>query len=172
MTRDEIIEKAKADVAELVAEYTDYDERFEFRVNRNKRTVVALSYYKGRVHGRGIAKCAPDDVFNVHIGKAIALRRALGLEVPEEYVKAPQPTEPRVGDVVSNGRYSGNVYAIRPKKRTSGYADIGCDFSDADKGLTFIIDHDGKAYEYWDFITRVTILDDSRDGRYGEVYSE
>jgi len=75
----------------------------KYVVNRNKRTVVVLIHWLDReetVWARGIAKAAPGDCFNVHIGKAIALRRALGLEVPTEYVNAPQPTEPRVGDVV------------------------------------------------------------------------
>ena len=59
-------------------------------------------------YARGIAKAAPDDCFNVHIGKAIALHRALGLEVPDEYLNAPQPTEVRVGDAV---RLSSMIFA-------------------------------------------------------------
>lgn len=119
--RDLIVEQAKADVEALVErgknvfaiggdEGNDtYLGSFyfpDFVVNKEKRTVVAI--IKGaresvKVYGvkhRGIAKCDPDDCFNVHIGKAIALRRALGLEVPAEYLNAPQPTEVRVGDVL------------------------------------------------------------------------
>jgi hypothetical protein len=119
--RDDIIEQAKRDVAEIVERgidvkakggsegnetYRDSFYEVNFNVNKEKRTVVSLikgATGDGRVFGvrhRGIAKCAPDDCFNVHIGKAIALRRALGLEVPPEYLNAPQPTEVRVGDVV------------------------------------------------------------------------
>ena len=110
--RDEIVEQAKADVEKL----TNYGDgvRYEtdmwsfatcdveFVVNRDKRTVVALlkGVRTGKVYAKGIAKAAPDDCFNVHIGKAIALRRALGLAVPDEYLNAPQPTEVRVGDIV------------------------------------------------------------------------
>ncbi|MEC0777453.1 hypothetical protein P9E81_08580 [Bacillus licheniformis] len=105
--RDEIVEQAKADIAKLAPNETiklsvgECD--VEFIVNRNKRTVVALikGGYSGRVYARGIAKAAPDDCFNIHIGEAIALHRALGLEVPDEYLNAPQPTEVRVGDVVA-----------------------------------------------------------------------
>lgn len=123
--RDEIIEQAKRDVAELsVTEilgdvptlsggrmsfypigcskgHSATDE-VQFIVNNEKRTVVALIKWRGTpdVWAKGIAKCAPTDCFNVHIGKAIALRRALGLDVPSEYLNAPQPTEVRVGDVV------------------------------------------------------------------------
>lgn len=57
----------------------------------------------GDVISKGIAKCASSDCFNVHIGKAIALRRALGHQVPTEYLNAPQPTEVHVGDVVAVG---------------------------------------------------------------------
>ncbi|MGB9945300.1 hypothetical protein ACO0DA_20160 [Bacillus subtilis] len=110
--RDEIVEQAKADVEEL-SNYGN-EVRYkpdmwsfamcdvEFVVNRDKRTVVALlrGVRTRYVFARGIAKAAPSDCFNVHIGKAIALRRALGSAVPDEYLNAPQPTEVRVGDVV------------------------------------------------------------------------
>lgn len=111
--RDAIVEQAKADVEDLIDQsYNRYELeavkgnghlRTEFVVNSEKRTVVAL--LRGRYASiaqtlRGIAKCAPNDCFNAHIGKAIALRRALGLEVPTEYLNAPNPSEVRVGDVV------------------------------------------------------------------------
>ncbi|MEC0429339.1 hypothetical protein [Bacillus subtilis] len=110
--RDEIVEQAKADVEELsnygngvwyeTDVFTKATCNVEFVINRDKRTVVALvkGVRTGKVYAKGIAKAAPDDCFNVHIGKAIALRRALGLAVPDEYLNAPQPTEVRVGDVV------------------------------------------------------------------------
>jgi hypothetical protein len=123
-TRDDIIEMAKRDVAELGRPASQASTRIlysvkvgkfkgasisrkcyaEFIVNREKRTVVALlrGYNTGVICYRGIAKCHPDDCFNAHIGRAIALRRALGLEVPEAYLNAPQPTEVRVGDVVES----------------------------------------------------------------------
>jgi len=41
------------------------------------------------------------------IGRAIALRRALGLEVPTEYLNAPNPTEVCVGDVVAGAMEHG-----------------------------------------------------------------
>ncbi|MCO0597438.1 hypothetical protein NGI46_08145 [Peribacillus butanolivorans] len=96
--RDEIVAKAKADVADLLKGYYA-----EFIVNKEKRTIVALHRYPTgpkAIEGRGIAKADPSDCFNVHLGKAIALRRALGLEVPAEYYNAPAPTEVRVGDVI------------------------------------------------------------------------
>lgn len=112
LTRAEVIAKAKADVAELLRigddirsdlpKGTPFHNKLytvEFHVNRNKRAVVALvrGYLYNRIYARGIAKCAPGDVFHAEIGKAIALRRALGLPVPDEYINAPRPDEPRVG---------------------------------------------------------------------------
>lgn len=119
--RDETVEMAKKDVKELVTRGLDSstsDRRegslthrlhfyvVSFNVNTDKRAVTAIvktSSSCGNPIGEaevGIAKCAPNDCFNVHIGKAIALRRALGLDVPAEYYSAPQPEEVRVGDVV------------------------------------------------------------------------
>lgn len=111
--RDEIVEQAKRDVASIVGDYDsfkatlggflDQSATAKFVVNAKKRTVVALiyGYYSKTLYAKGIAKCAPNDCFNSHIGKAIALRRALELPVPDEYLNAPQPTEVRVGDVVT-----------------------------------------------------------------------
>ncbi|MEN7436481.1 hypothetical protein AAGV27_15160 [Bacillus velezensis] len=124
--RDEIVEQAKADVETLKecgrthgGKPFDYRlEMFcvksEFIVNRDKRTVVVLLKGAGTelVYVRGIANTAPDDCFNVHIGKAIALRRALGLKVPDEYLNAPQPTEVRVGDVVRSTVDKSKEYVI------------------------------------------------------------
>ena len=104
--RDDIIEQAKRDVAELAKNgfaKSKYGDKRVVKFIVNKRTVVVLlrGYLTGIVYEKGIAKCAPTDCFNAHIGKAIAVRRALGLEVPEVYLRAPQPTEVRVGDVVT-----------------------------------------------------------------------
>ncbi|MDK1004070.1 hypothetical protein [Bacillus subtilis] len=105
--RDEIVEQAKADAEELANKYGYYyaygrNTKAEFIVNCEKRTVVTILRWiaDGQIVAKGIAKAAPADCFNVHIGKVIALRRALGLAVPDEYLNVPQPTEVRVGDVV------------------------------------------------------------------------
>lgn len=72
-----------------------------FEVNAEKRTVVALAIggFSGRVREKAIAKCAPDDVFNADIGKAIAVGRLFGLDV-ERFVNAPKPDKKAVGHVV------------------------------------------------------------------------
>lgn len=68
-------------------------ETVEFIVNSQKRTVVALIKRKNTntVCYKGIAKCTPDDVFNEHIGQAIALARALEIDIPKGFLKAVQP---------------------------------------------------------------------------------
>lgn len=116
--RDRIVKLAKEEISRLEREKTEGGEYLTYReymdgicvavykvsfiINRDKGAIVCLlkGSISNKVIKKGIAKCAPNDCFNVHIGKAIALRRALGLEVPEEYLNAPQPTEVRVGDVV------------------------------------------------------------------------
>lgn len=176
LKRAEVIAKASADVAELLRIGNSCSARLprtsplhndffkaEFIVNREKRTVVALlspQYGRGfHLAGgyveaplRGIAKAAPDDVFHAEIGKAIALRRALGLAVPDEYVNAPNPDEPRVGAVVQrinevpdSGRV-GKVTAMRPDG-----------FRDHARGLVA----EGFPGTGWSYIDRVIIIDDT-----------
>jgi hypothetical protein len=140
LTREEVIEKAKADIEALKTkgdgpEYYRVEGQpvtgwagcnVKFAINREKRTVVALMYgrYTNMLYAKGIAKFAPDDCFNVHIGKAIALRRALGLDVPEEYVNAPQPTEAKVGDVVIGAR-DGKKYRVVKYRKSMNETELG-----------------------------------------------
>lgn len=75
----------------------------DFIVNVEKRTVVCLlrAQCNKDVQAKAVAKCAPDDVFNADICKAIALGGALGLDV-SEFENAVKPTEVVVGMVVNN----------------------------------------------------------------------
>ncbi|MED4523584.1 hypothetical protein P9257_05020 [Bacillus velezensis] len=109
--RDEIVEQAKADVERLKENNIRLRTfNISLEVNRKDRSVEAIvKRPKSNRAFYGIAKAAPDDCFNVHIGKAIAIRRALGLAVPDEYLNAPQPTEVRVGDVIEVTLDSGEI---------------------------------------------------------------
>lgn len=122
--RDEIVEQAKADVERLRTNnrlWRTFD--ITFNVNRESRTVEAVAKKpNSRTAFYGTAVCAPDDCFNVHIGEAIALHRALGLEVPDEYLNAPQPTEVRVGDVVRIVTFDGRVEEFTVGKLENGKA--------------------------------------------------
>lgn len=169
ITRDAVIERAKADVAELLRTerflsvpslldgemesfYPGDTDEVDFVINREKRTVIALIRYTDKyknVWAKGKARCAPGDVFNTHIGRAIALRRALGLEVPIEYEYAPQPTEAQAGDIVS---INGDVCTVKrrhPEK--DSYYGVGGD----------------KAYWFeeggFECASRFRVIDDSRE---------
>ncbi|MGG1042511.1 hypothetical protein ABE153_11510 [Bacillus velezensis] len=155
--RDEIVEQAKADVERLKENNRRLRTfNISLEVNRKDRSVEAIAKRpKSNRAFYGIAKAAPDDCFNVHIGKAIALRRALGLAVPDEYLNAPQPTEIRVGDVV-RGKYEESYYQYEGRL-------FGNSYEEQIKEI-----EDGKfryISGYYDFIDSadLTIIDDSRE---------
>lgn len=133
-TREEIVNEAIADVAELLSstfyggevknhvrasvDFTIRNpDRVDFFINKNKRIVVAKLWLDSvgtsehvlpkAYATTGIARCAPSDVFNEHVGKAIALRRALGLEVPTKYYEVGDkpPEGKQIGDVVRGFSY-------------------------------------------------------------------
>ncbi|MEE5181069.1 hypothetical protein JDW21_19470 [Bacillus subtilis] len=180
--RNEIIEQAKRDVKDLInhgmpdAEVDPskgndtYQEKIytvEFLSDSDKRKVTALVKRKRDKHPRhvGRAKALPEDCFNVHIGKAIALRRALGLEVPEEYFNAPQPTEVHVGDVLT----------FREQHEWFNKAHYRVDSVTKTKGnLTIIKDETGLSpnrtghkantnFSFQDWRDALLIIDDSRE---------
>lgn len=142
LKREQIVERAKEDFKKLsttyrpgcptpqgVAAFTPSTESVEVYVNREKRTVTVLITYISRWGGskkevafRGIAKCMPTECFNVHIGKAIALRRALGMTMPSEYLYAPQPTEVRAGDIIECKSYHGNEIKFAVERVEKGRA--------------------------------------------------
>lgn len=108
--RAELIQRARAfvekqlsfDITILRKEMYRYCNA-EFIVNTEKRTVVCL--LKGRqtnsVWSKAKTKCHPGEVFNEWIGKAIALARALEIEIPQEFIDAVQPDEKVLGMMVS-----------------------------------------------------------------------
>lgn len=164
-TRADIVAKAKRDVNDLVERGDDWDQltndtdvgtevyqryfyKVKFVVNREKRTVVALvDSYKDKPD-RGIARCDATDVFNAHIGKAIALRRALGLDVPDEYLHAPKPEGVAVGDVIYyEMEYSPSEMTVIDSKRLIGINERFCDIdSECAKEGKVIDDTDRKEY--------------------------
>ncbi|QPK89694.1 hypothetical protein IEN91_04395 [Bacillus velezensis] len=131
LTRKEIVNQAKEDIKKLVSHgkghrpfsnkgntaYQKYYYQVVFRRSDRKRRVTALIYRTNVVGGNvsekpifiGRATCHPDACFNTYIGKAIALRRALGLNVPDEYLDAPEPEGVETGDVVYFPHISQNV---------------------------------------------------------------
>lgn len=124
--RAEIIERAKSFIESATERGKDayapkvndgheyYRNRFfnvDFHAKNNKVTaLVYLTNYAGKIINRkpsliGRAKCNPDDVFNEHIGKAIALGRAIGKDV-SEFTNAVQPSELVVGMVIRRNYFN------------------------------------------------------------------
>lgn len=89
--RDELIKWAKLFWDE------NADEDFHAEVDEEKRTVFVYKVIADKNGGygtiTGLSVCHPNDVFNEFIGLAIALARALEIDIPEEFLHAVQPTE-------------------------------------------------------------------------------
>lgn len=120
--RKAVIERAKAFVADVEkraegnrinkdgnSTFNMLTTKPEYHVNKEKRVVTALvkGVFIPELLEKAIARCAPGDVFNEHIGKAIALAKAYGLDCPKEFTDAPQP-EIAVGQVVEDTSGYGN----------------------------------------------------------------
>jgi len=171
LTRAKVIELARERVAELLRIGSDRDSELvespefsgtfyaiEFFINRDKRAVTALVYPTdsggSRIYRRpaavGIAKCAPDDVFNADIGKAIAAERALGLTLTDAFVNAPKPADDALapGTIVylNEGKYEYELGERRPEK--DGACDVGFAY--------WLNERDG-----WDGTNNFTKLDDT-----------
>lgn len=92
----------------------------KFIVNAKKRTVVCLLHDQmdELIITKGIAKCMPGGVFNEWIGKAIALAKALKIDIPQEFIDAVRPDEVVVGMKVewtgSECHYPGFTKEIKP----------------------------------------------------------
>lgn len=82
----------------------------EFFTKGKKVTAVIYRLLFGETRGSytshvGRANCAPGDVFNEWIGKAIALAKALQIDIPVEFLDAVQPTVAK-GQIVEALKYS------------------------------------------------------------------
>lgn len=167
MNRAQVIAKATADVAELkrfgLSTFANLPKEsplfgmyyaVEFHVNRDKRAVTALVKRGGALFAKFTAKCSPADVFHAEIGKAIALRKALGLTVPTEYTDAPQPDKPQVGAVVQRRQhpYDNGIRKLTRKHETSP------------NGFWY---DNGK----WDYASTFDVIDDT-DVDYSAVVTE
>lgn len=94
--RKELIKKAISNTRDLLDEVNFYNSTAQFKVNVNNGTVECQVYDdKGKNVSGGFSKCTEGEVFNVHIGKFIALHKALYFTwlnfLPEEFAEAVQP---------------------------------------------------------------------------------
>lgn len=178
LTRAQVIELSKADVAELVWIGKNHEARLpegtplhhtfyvvKFEINREKHAVACVVFksnsrgeYKAKV-STGVAKCAPNDVFHAEIGKAIAIRRALGLLIPEEYTEAPKPKELRLGAIVENV----SEWRLGTTGEVTGFDYTGVLYKNEKATRT-----DGAI---WDFRDNVKIIDDT-DVDYNVIEAE
>lgn len=73
-----IFKKAKKQAPEKPPEQdcTIYTDNYNFYHNPNNGIVVCTTFYKGKLI-RGIAKCAPEDSFDLNIGKQLAYLRCV-----------------------------------------------------------------------------------------------
>lgn len=108
----------------------------DFIVNTDKRTVVCLlrEQLGTRLVDKGIAKCVTGDVFNADIGKAIALAKALKVDIPQEFLKAVQPTVApgqvfKVNESVSKKDVRGRVAEITTLLPTYNHLRFGTAFN-------------------------------------------
>lgn len=78
-----------------------YETEFSIKENKVTAVIYAVNYHRERLNSKprhvGRAKCMPGDVFNADIGKAIALAKALEIDIPQEFLDAVQPDEIVVG---------------------------------------------------------------------------
>lgn len=55
-------------------DYLEYGDRYKFYYNKDEETIICTTLYKCQVV-RGIAKCNPEDEFNLELGKKLAYLR-------------------------------------------------------------------------------------------------
>lgn len=127
--RAELIKKAKQFVEGIIGSYDTFSMTVNgfknqqgkpvFQINENKRTVNVLIYggFSKELLFKGFAKCDPGDVFNEWIGKAIALARALEIDIPVEFLEAVQPAV-AIGQIVEalsyfTGESTGDIGEVK-----------------------------------------------------------
>lgn len=117
------VKKANQQRAELIQRAREFwdanaDDDFHCEVDKEKRTVFV---YKVVSDGpkysaiTGLAICRADEVFNEFIGMAIALARALEIDIPNEFLNAVQPDRFAIGQIVE---YQDGWTSLRGVKRT------------------------------------------------------
>lgn len=168
--RAELIQRAREFVEEQKTTFGGLTERYgydapsdpwsvtdaEFIVNKEKNAVVCLLRKQMRkdVVDKGIAKCMPDEVFNEWIGRAIALARALEIDVPQEFIHAVQPDEVVIGHIIESSIISDLIAEVLEWRPNRDHA--------YPNGKAFGHTHDSGFLH----TSRVTIIDDT-NAQYG-----
>lgn len=146
--RKEVIEYAKKSLKSLSNPIYSNSRKLKYLVdstitiaevilNEKKRTVTVLlkGHITKQVVSVGVAKCDPKDTFNIHIGTAIALYRAMKREVPNMLLTVANPTEVEVGDIVA--------FAETTTHQLNRYKVLTLDKNKFSKNVQLLIDHAG-----------------------------
>jgi len=109
--RAKIIDEAKSELEEFESMNSLFGRTIWFVVKKEERRVSASVTKGDKVIGTGSATCHPNDVWNEHIGRIIALRRAFGDDA-SKFENAPQPTEIVEGMDVLTGNVKRDGFKI------------------------------------------------------------
>lgn len=86
------------------ADINAYGRKYNFYYNEESKTIVCATLYKGQPV-RGIAKCDPDDVFDIDLGKKLSYLRCVQ-KFAQKKLKHAQNVKQKAFDVVVKSRYS------------------------------------------------------------------
>lgn len=162
LSRAAVIETAKKDVEDLRRQMVNgtrktegsyaFREKMtdvEFKYEGRRTTAIVRCVFTGQVLDMATI-IAPDSICaNKHLGNAIALRKALRLEVPTYYIDAPQPIHVRAGDKVRS------LMGGKPMTAGKRYPEkdhlFGCAFETRENSMV------------WFGEDQVKIIDDTRE---------
>jgi len=126
--RAELIQKAKDFVEAMkCGEGNVFDKvgrlsRLEFYRKNNRVTCVINPWDNYSKRSTGRATCSQGDVFNEHIGQAIAFAKAKNISIPVEFLEAVQPTVVFIGTVIN---YRGKIRTVSKNYEGEGTCQIG-----------------------------------------------
>ena len=109
----------------------------------NRVTCVLRGYETNKNYATGRANCMPSDVFNLYIGQAISLARALQIDLPVEFLKAVQPSEAVIGTIVEQHNVKGQFREVSQKYIKGKTCGLGSDSASYGK----IIEDTNAQYE-------------------------
>lgn len=116
-----------------------------FYTNRKKGVVTAVINYYGSTVARGMAKLTPGDVFNEHIGQAIALSRCAGESIPKTLIHAPTPLIAVKGMLVDTKCHYGVMRLAENTDTTREISDLSISLYRTLRDCT-IVDDTGALY--------------------------
>jgi hypothetical protein len=71
---------------------------YKYKIDEEKRTVVAMSTFAGKVI-TGVARCAPEDEFNIEAGKKLAAARC-SVKIAEKRLKRAEACNAEAGEAL------------------------------------------------------------------------